>query len=278
MIIIPQTNSTPNCISDAVEYYVTLEGAISKPTLKSHIASLPFKKFENERIVDATVDSVWQEMLTREGLYGENPPFKVGDMEISRSINWEDRPEYLLCVILSIFGNRYETVDTGKLFEILSNEAIKLFIGGDAVIYGHPRNLSLRKIAKIMNEDFVKRPQSNQGDQKLDLIAWKPFKDIRPNKLVILIQCAGGHNWKEKLNKLPYQLWCRYVHWGCNPLKGFTTPVIIPQPIFNNSPDAGLLIDRPRIYNCISQNALDTRLKNKIIRWCQRRFDDLEGN
>jgi len=259
--------SSKNDVANWVEFFIcATKNNLSKAELSSFLESSSGSEPDN-----TFIDDVWQELASREFLYGENPPFQVDLREIICTLNWEEIPEYLVCVILSIDGNAVDTSSTGKLFERLSCKAIKNYMGGNAIIYGFPQKQTLEEVAQILNETFILNPTSNFKDRGVDIISWKPFGDNRKSQIVGLFQCAAGYNWTKKLLGIPLNAWRQYIHWSNSlPFVGFTTPVFISDEAFHNAvTDAGLMLDRPRLFRNIQKSTdNDDILKNELINWC----------
>jgi hypothetical protein len=259
--------SSKNDVANWVEFYVcATKNNLSKTELSSFLESSSGSEPDN-----TFIDDVWQELTSREFLYGQKPPFQVDLREIICALNWEDIPEYLTCVILSIDGNAVNSSSTGKLFERLSCKAIKNYIGGDAIIYGFPQKQTLEEIATKLNEKFVYSPTSNFKDRGVDIIGWKSFNDGRKSQMVGLFQCAAGFNWNKKLLDIPIDAWKTYIHWSSTlPFKGFIMPIILDETVFHECTlSGGLMFDRPRLYRYIQKSTdKDDILKNELIDWC----------
>lgn len=271
-LIIDNPTSKSDVANWAEFFICATKNTLSKTQLSSFLESSSGSE------PDSTfIDDVWQELIGREFLYGKKPPFQVDSREIISNLNWEDFPEYLTCVILSIDGNSVNASSTGKLFERLSCEAIKSYMGGDAIIYGFPQKQSLEDIAKQMNERFNMPHTSNFKDRGVDIIGWKSFEDNRKSQIVGLFQCAAGFNWNKKLLQIPLNAWKQYILWSDTlPIKGFTTPVFIDEDIFHDTvTDAGLMFDRPRLYRYI-QNAIQINhsLKVDLVEWCNEKINN----
>lgn len=263
--------SSKQYVADWVEYHLCVTGRdLSKSELSSQIESS-----SGSEPTTAFIDDIWNELERRLFLYGEDyPPYQVSSRLITPLIDWSEYPEYLMCIILSIDGNSVEVAKTGKLFERLSCKAVKNYLGGEAVIYGFPQKQSVEDICALMYERFGYNPSSNFKDRGVDIICWKPFGDKRKSQLAAIIQCAAGHNWDKKLLSVPIDAWRQYVLWsGTLPIKGFTTPIIIEDSDFHDVvTDAGLMLDRPRLYrNICSVQDNDPSLKTDLINWCQDR-------
>lgn len=270
---IPNPTSV-NEVADWVEFYIAFLGKeISKSELKSHV-----ELSSSSDAPEEFIDSVWLEMERRAPLYGDEPPFEVQERLIISKINWEDIPEYVACLIFSIWGNSYRPKASGKLFERITNEAIKNFLRGESAIYGHPRGEKLQNIAGRLVERFVKEPPRRFKDRGLDVIAWKPFSDKRPSQIIILLQCAAGENWRSKTTSLCLFPWLQYMEWAFEPMRGFSVPRIISDRDFHDvSAEGGLLLDRPRIYRNMASSTIEGNLRDKLKLWCKERLRNMNS-
>lgn len=264
------TIESPNSIqyiATWLEFYITFKkDDVSKAELQRLIQDSSGSEPTNEFL-----DDIWQEMEFREHWYGKDPPFTVRLREITYNIDWESFPEYMICLILNLDGVVENHSKTGKLFERLSCEAIKNYMGGDALIYGFPQKQSIKEIADIIGERFNHSPTKNFKDRGVDIIAWRSFGDGRKSKVVALFQCAAGANWKSKLLEVPMTAWRTYISWADSiPMKGFATPAVIEDEIFFESMlTGGLMFDRPRIYRNIKGNInINQTLRDELLIWC----------
>lgn len=274
--------SDPDSMADWVELYAAVgEAAISKSEVCSAIEEgkelEPGESSINDVWQESLVDDVWLELERRESLYGEDPPFIFEKRRIVPNIDWDAHPEYLVCLLLSILGNRENPTVTGKLFERLSSEAIKNYLGGRTIIYGHPSKQKVQNIADQLCERFISEPSSNFKDRGLDVIGWKPFGDERASQVVVLFQCAAGDNWKDKLLRMPLDAWCGdYIMWRCNPIRGFVLPHMVSRSEFwDCSRDAGIIIDRARIYRNTLYFTFEDGLRDQLRDWCCHTLSDL---
>ncbi len=227
---------------------------------------------------DAFLSNVWDLLDYRMLLYGEHPPFIVNGQEVTPNLIWEECPEYVMCLILSLTGNPVNPTPTGKLFERVSREAVKQYINGEAIIFGHPTQYTINQICGLTNEGFKRELPANYNDRGVDVIAWKPFGDQRGNQVIILMQCAGGHNWVLKTGDVATRAWReKYITFGCTPLKGFSTAVVISNSeVFEEiSLEADLLFDRTRIYRNIVDRPLEGTLSNEVKVWCDTRIAEI---
>lgn len=133
----------------------------------------------------------------------------------------------------------------------------------------------VRGLAGTLNERFVEEPHSRFNDRGVDVVGWIPFADKRSSQVVILTQCAAGHNWKNKLS-VPWEAWCQYIHWGYNPLIAFSVPCIITERDWHeSSTDKGLLFDRARIVNLLPKRVPDKKLEKDLVSWVNEELSRL---
>ena len=266
-IDIPDASSIDS-VSDWIELAVTYE---KEPISKSAVSS-KIEGSSGEEPSDAFLSSVWDELEVRMNLYGENPPFICDRIEVAPNIIWEEYPEYMMCLILAMTGNPSNPTPTGKLFERISMEAAKNYINGEAIIFGHPSKIKVANICQLTNEKFKSELPANYNDRGLDVIAWKPFNDKRGNQVIVLLQCAGGHNWTSKTGDVVLRAWKeKYITFGCTPIRGFSTVVVITdrERFEEISFETDLLFDRPRIFRNTVKFDIEINLRNEIKDWCK---------
>ncbi len=260
-------------IADWAEFYVMLtQSELSKSELRSYLEAS-----SGSEPSDELVDSVWMELDTRERLYGMDPPFRVQLGLIRPAFEWEERPEYMTCLIFALEGNPTDSLRSGVLFERIINEAIRNFIGGESIPVGFPNTWKAEDIATVLNEHYIYEPPEYRQDRNLDVVAWKPFGDERASQIVVLIQCAAGRNWTSKKTELSLDAWCKYIHFACKPMKGLAIPIVITDKIRleEDSTDAGVILDRTRIYRNISKDITPGELKDDLEKWCLGRLAEM---
>jgi len=260
-------------VADWAEFYVMLtQSELSKCELRSYVEAS-----SGSEPSDELIDSVWMELDIRERLYGMDPPFRVQPGLIQPTFEWKEHPEYMTCLIFSLEGNPIDSLRSGILFERIANEAIRNFLGGESVPVGFPNTRKAKDIATALNEHYIYEPPEYRKDRNLDVVAWKPFGDNRASQIVVLIQCAAGHNWTSKKTELSLDAWRKYIHFACKPIKGLAIPIVITDKIRleEDSTDAGLILDRARIYRNISKDLTPDELKNDLERWCMGRLAEM---
>jgi hypothetical protein len=125
----------------------------------------------------------------------------------------------------------------------------------------------IRDFAREAHERFDKQPSSRFKDRGVDVICWVPFPDGRSCQIVLLLQCAAGHNWADK-HSVPLGAWIQYIHWACDPVIGFAVPCVIADGIWHDtSRDKGILLDRVRIVNSVADGVPDAGLVAELNAW-----------
>ena len=263
-------------VADGIELILAVNKFnISKTKLKSYI-----EKSLGTEPKDSFADEVFSELRRRSELYGESKPFLIENGLLTSVINWRKRPEYVLCLIFSIFGNpndkKGRSVKDGALFERLSEEVIRGYLNSEVINFNHPNKKKIKDISERLSEKFKKEIPKRRQDRGLDLITWNPFGDKRPSQLVILFQCSAGDNWRNKLLELNLNAWKKYIDFGEYILKGFCFPKVMPfdEEEYNEiAVDAGIIIDRIRIFRCICNIKMDQNFKKELIDWCKNKLD-----
>jgi hypothetical protein len=265
--------SDEQSVADWVELCVSYEGTALVKAALSHKVEMAIGKEPG----DDFISSVWDELETRMNLYGEHPPYIVYAQEVTPNLNWKESPEYVMCLVLSLIGNPIDPTPTGKLFERISREAVKNYLNGEAIVTGHPAQYSIVDVCALMREGFKSELPQGYKDRGVDVIAWKPVDNVRGNQIVILMQCAGGHNWISKTGDVVERAWTeKYITFGAYPVRGFSTAVIVPHKKFEEvSFETNLLFDRARIYKYIINTPLEGTLRQEVLGWCNNIFTEI---
>lgn len=206
----------------------------------------------------------------------------------------------LLATRLNMANDRIHADLNGTvLFEQLSMEVAVRYLGGPAptvaaVVFGTARfgdaeddeeldrskfEDVLTALCKEMGEGhgFKANPDTRlrAKDDKLDVVAWRRFADMRPGKLILFGQCKTGTSWERSLRDLQPQGFC--TKWMVK------SPPVIPGRLFfvadrlpvanwtNRCTDAGIIFDRCRITEHIasSNQPLPRSLSNSIHKWAR---------
>lgn len=283
MIEIPDPDSVGG-VCDWVELTVLVRNrSLSKAAVASAIEATA-----GEEAREAFIASVWRELERRERLYSRSY-FRVEGGVIEPGDD-PKLPEYRACILLSLYGAQGSALRRAKLFERLSCEAIRRYLSGQAVVFGWPFDpddtmgegngsqieRKIRRLAEDLCERFSEPPPSRFNDRGLDVVGWIPFADKRSSQIVVLMQCTIDQNWKDKI-PVPFDAWCQYIHWACDPVKAFAVPRVVDDLEWHEAcVDKGILFDRVRIVNSLSDDARDTSLREELSAWVEERLADFD--
>jgi hypothetical protein len=287
MISIPDPNSVTR-VADWVELSISVaNSSLSRTALTSAL-----EMSGGNEPSETLIASVWHELERRQHLYSR-PLYRVEDRTVERETD-EQPPEYLACLLLSLYGVQGDTQLPPKLFERLTCEAVRYYLSGLATVFGWPFDpedresveeeqqelqikRKIRRLAEDLGERFVEAPLSPfKKDRGIDIVGWIPFREKRSGQVVVLLQCAAGHNWVIK-RPVPLDAWREYIHWGCCPIIAFSIPCIISERDWHDtSKDNGILFDRVRIVNLLSEGIRDQALNQDLSTWVQQQLANLE--
>ncbi len=272
MIEIPNIDSVES-VADWVELMLALEGGeISKATISSVIEGNL-----GSEVPETFLSAVWRSLEYRSNLYNF-PVYLLSERTVESRLDLVTRGEYLMCLILSLFGVPGNAQVPGKLFERITKEAVKNYLHGEAIVFGWPFERiegndepaimqMVKLLALTLSEKFCETPASRFKDRGLDVVGWTPHSDKRSSQVVILLQCAAGHNWVDKL-PVPSKAWCQYIHWASNPITAFAVPCVIGEREWHEaSNDKGILFDRIRIINLVKNGIEDAELREAVDSW-----------
>lgn len=204
-----------------------------------------------------------QRAMAAEGGY----PFEIVLPRVNARPDWrKSRSSYIYCLCLSYFGSDQGTPsikEQRKIFEYLSVDAAKRFLGGEGVRFAAPRNPAsvpksfadavenlCRKLL-LEGDGFRKSPTLSGKDRALDVVAWRHAFDKLPGKLVLFGNCASGGNWESKLSELDPRCFCE--DWMVEvPASQILKALFIPHRLDprdwkSHTRRAGIVFDRCRI-------------------------------
>lgn len=282
MIELPDPDSIER-VADWIELTISTTGkAVSRTSVASSI-----ERITGSDAPEYFLSNIWSELEYRQKLYLHSF-FKVQERLIQpQTTSSKSLPEYQACLLLSLYGVQGFTQVPAKLFERITCQALKRYLSGNAVVFGWPSKGSkngatesqikrkIKQVADDLNERFCESPPSHFKDRGVDVVGWIPFGEKRSGQVVILLQCAAGHNWKDK-NPVPLPAWCQYIHWAGNPIIGFAVPGIVDERDWHDkSKDKGILFDRPRIINLLFGTKKDRKLIRELRSWVTTQISNL---
>jgi hypothetical protein len=267
--------------SQTVADWIELELAAGEQQLSKAKVSSIIESLTGSEPGEAFLSDVWRELEERQSRYSRQFFSCESDL-VLRASTLPAPPEYVACLLFSLYGVSDEHRADPKIFERLAAEAIKNYLQGRSFVFGWPVladvqadiEARVKDVATAARERFVEAPGARYKDRGVDVIAWQPFLEHsagehRSNQIIILAQCAAGSNWREKTGQLPYNAWIEYVHWACSPVRGFALPRVIPPELWHDvaKESGGLLFDRIRIVNLLQNGVQEAELGAAITTW-----------
>lgn len=268
--------------SSRVADWVELELSVGEPSFSKSKVSSVVRDATGVEPSEAFASDVWQHLRTRIALHS-SPYFHIeGDLATRDDDVTDGRLEYEVCLFFSLYGASVREGADPKLFERMAAEAIGRHIGGSVFVFGWPvlPNVQtaiaarVRQVAQLLRERFVEEPASRYKDRGVDIITWKPFAEpdhtnSRSGQIVVLSQCAAGHDWRKKTRELPMASWIQYIHWATDPMRAFAVPCVIGDDLWHDIAREveGLVFDRVRLINQLSDGVQDEQLRGALAEW-----------
>jgi len=268
--------------SERVADWLELELSLGEPSFSKSKVSSIIRDASGIEPIESFASDVWRHLRGRVALYS-TPFFEIqGDLVLRGENVAASRLEYQVCLFFSLYGASYLTGSNPKLFERMSAEAIGRHFGGPVFVFGWPVLPDVqtaiaervKQVSELLRERFVEAPGSRYKDRGVDFISWKPFAEPdhanrRSCQLVVLSQCAAGHDWRKKTRELPIASWRQYIHWATDPMRAFAVPCVIREDLWHDVAREveGLVFDRIRIVNQFPQGVEDTDLREALEAW-----------
>jgi hypothetical protein len=231
-------------------------------------------------------EATLSQLSFREQVVGNHYPIRVEAAAARRTASWEERPVYpFLCLLGARLLYKLDIPFhiPARLFERVVTEALRAYVGGEALRFGWPRpedeptedfRSKVVRLARRMGEE-VGRMRSIGPDAKdydLDVIAWRGFKDGKtPGQLVIVCQCAIGQDWGEKL--LSVDSWQEVIVFNVRPVGALAFPVVPsrePDLLFkwhDVTVRGNLPLDRLRLASLLHESMIEEDLLDDLRVW-----------
>lgn len=293
--VIPTRNASAEEWADYMEYVAL------KKRNKSGISFLdqfrPSKVISDETLIDGIddenerfnnkLDDVASEIRRRQKLGNGRYPFELTNMDYGIRFISKNNIHHLIYRYLllatrhNMKKNRvHDKIDGALLFENLCGIVAENY-------FGQPVNVRVFGTSNREEGSFRVRLQSildeiREGgkihthsgykpkDDKIDIILWKRFSDMKSSQLIAYAQCKTGTSWQDDLallNTASFNYrWCS-SQMVLLPVKIFFCAQYFPQEIWQpKSYEAGLIFDRFRILEFLPR-ALSLQLRTEIFRW-----------
>jgi len=227
---------------------------------------------------------VFTELSDRSRSAGAAYPFKLDGSVLRLRSSLEDFPVYVFCLCISSLRFKQRkgaTFFPRRVFEQLASVALSNYVEGESVRFGSPRtelpgpfkNAIAQLSMRLGEGEGYRHQQTPIGqDRTLDVVAWKPFVDELPGKLIVFGQCASGADWEQKLSELQPIAFCQ--QWLINtpvvaPLKAFFVPHRVPIVRWQwVSRLGGVVFDRCRLSFWAQKRRQKVKACPEIARWC----------
>ena len=204
---------------------------------------------------------------------------------------WERGSIYLFLLLvtrasMSSTERTMDGIDPTKTFEQLCADVLSAFWGGvsdhsGAMVFGTSSRSSgsatrfrskIQALCESLGEgegwkDGAVAPGG--GDGKLDIVAWRRFRDGRRGGLVGFAQCKTGNGWDKHLTQLNPKTFCRnYMKQALvlEPVKIYMVPNRISLQVWeSHTSDGGILFDRCRILQYA--HPVNRKILEHLRRW-----------
>jgi hypothetical protein len=188
------------------------------------------------------IEQIWQEMSRRSSLAGAAALYKVDRQVITRTADLEAAlpASFLVLLCCSEYYAELGTGafanwgKTGDLFEQFCLQSIAAqgwsvtrtgwaSATGAKKLAGTVEKISAATGEKLKNEAWVER-YKDKNEAGCDLVGFLEFPDQRTGRPLVLIQCAAGADYEDKLGTPDVGLWNKLIGFSTSPVKGFCTP------------------------------------------------------
>jgi hypothetical protein len=273
--------------SERVADWIELELSLGEPSFSKSTVTSVIRDATGIEPGESFASDVWQYLRTRIALYS-TPFFEIdADLARRRDDVTNGRLEYETCLFFSLYGAPQGS--NPKLFERMSAEAIGHHINGPVYVFGWPVLADVeaaiaarvKEVSDLLRERFAEAPRASYKDRGVDIISWKPFAEPdydnrRSGQLVVLSQCAAGHDWRKKTRELPIASWIQYIHWATDPIAAFAVACVIRDDLWHDVAREveGLVFDRVRLVNYLPQGVQNAELRGALDQWRTEQIEE----
>jgi hypothetical protein len=273
--------------SELVADWVELELSLGEPSFSRARMMSIIRDASGNEPGEAFISDIWRHLQWRLTMYGEKYFQFDDDLVVRNDAVMNGRLEYEVFLFFSLYGA--PTGSNPKLFERVTAEAIARHLGGEFFVFGWPVLQDVqtaiaervKQLSELLRERFVEAPQSRYKDRGVDIVCWKPFPEPdfasrRSGQVVVLSQCAAGHDWRGKTNELPMGSWTQYLHWANDPIPAFAVPCVIVNNLWHdvNREVKGLVFDRVRLLNHLTAGVQQDGLRGELEEWRTEQTED----
>lgn len=278
-------------LADFVELVSWREGTISVVALNQLLSRLDEPDYstgvpEGDDEIDDSVEGAFSEIERRIEACAGAYPFVVENEGQSVRFNANGnngRHTIYLFLLLATRLNmneqrRHGGLDGTKLFEEIGEQSAKSYLGtrAEGLVFGTAVGAGnfQKKVDELCRrlgegDGFTQRSSGRPQDGKLDVVAWIPFSDCMPGKLILFGQCKTGTHYKRHLTQLQPDAFCN--KWfrsqpALRPTRAFFVAEALSPPKWrDHAVDAGLLFDRCRIVDF--SEPMDANVLARVRTW-----------
>lgn len=300
MIRPPEENwADPEVLADWIELNAVRAGFVARGDVDGHCKdSSLWETGERASEVAKTsyaqaVTDAWISLETRSRALNGSWPFELEPSIIT----YRESPVYtaLLCLdLLRNYAHDARAADNSirTLFEHVVAASIGTLLGGQTCRFGAPfpkgwpsgfpkrvtqlaRSFGLRS----REAEIRKLSSKHQQDDGLDVLGRLKLGDEDPGTLYVLVQCATGANWKEKLGEPSIAKWEKYIDWDATLVRALAIPwAVRPRSdLFKMSLDfdGAIVLDRWRLVAGIRDETLAADHRHRLDQWVRRQIKAL---
>lgn len=291
---LPSPQAEIHELADFAELLAIQQGTVSVREILAYLGKVsendPNEGVDDEDDLNAQLlDDVFIEMDRRAKSCADGYPFHL-DLRgtVLRHIGTDEsaRADVYRYLLLSTRLNMtkdkvQDGVDGTCLLEELAALVMRCYLGYErarSLVFGTSVGGGFaEKVNQLCSElgeggkfDSIDPAPVNANDDKLDAVAWIPFRDQRAGKIIIFCQCKTGTNWKDQTTQLQpnafIQRWTSSRAFIHEPLRAFFVSESTDPTRWNGlALYAGLLFDRLRVIDFL--DCSDDALHSRIRQW-----------
>ena len=234
-----------------------------------------------QELAEVLAASAVAEIERRIWIAGDAYPFRIDGGQLVFSYTQERHMPYVFCLLVAD-RDLYRSGDRSAiLFEHLVKEALEVYLDGEAVRFGSPRDTmypgisdAIDQLAGLLKDQkiYVYPVNDTDKDLGLDVVAWKSFSDGYISKIEVFMQCATGEDWPNKRGQCSLREWEGIIWCPNTRERGLAIPYVIPGGRkWERAVPEVLFMDRLRIASLLKDRDLSDS-PNNWDSWCQGRI------
>ena len=291
----PSPRASQNELADYAELLCLQHGSTSTTTVTADLIRLEDNDYYDgvpeEDAVDQNVAEAYGEVERRRIASRGGYPFVVRPQGYTLSMDTANQDHrcvvyryLLLATRLNMRDSRVHAgIDGTLLLEHLAAEVAREYLGdrAESLVFGTGAGETnfeqkVDDLCRRLGEGGGFQGQGGGAttsiDGKLDVVAWKPFTDKLPGKIIGFGQCKTGTAYKDELTQLQpdsfLRKWLRPPHPIPTPVRMFFVSESLPEcGWYDMASDAGLLFDRCRIVDFCA--GISDELLGRIQEWTE---------